>query len=184
MKKTVFSVFLALILTSCVFSPQKTETRNVSAPKKQVAVDVNTNTKIVRYYPDSSSEENVPSARSFVVTPELEAKLHLADKYDPGTCMGMPGFAEDAEVNSLVSKNQNLIVFLKQKYSLKTDLDAYNKLKQISGIQFTVLGSGKYRFKFVDGDCCILTTYEGEVSVLNGYIQDAVSKKTEKNNPC
>ncbi len=152
---------------------------------------------IKRFYPESGSGVSADSGttdsakpistnpdQSFVVTPELIAKLYLIDKYDPGVCFGMPGPVPQSSIDSLIAGNKQLSEFLKQRYKISSDLDVYNKLKQLQDVQLTVVASSKYKFQFMDGQCCSMTFYQGTVEVSGDKATDIVTNKESRTNPC
>lgn len=150
--------------------------------------------EVKRFYPDSgsvptgetsgSSGTVSDSERSFNITPELIAKMHLVDKYNPGVCFGMPGPVPQSAIDSLINGNKALSDFVKQKYNLSSDLEIYNKLKQFQNVQLTVISSSKYKFKFMDGQCCTMTFYQGIVEVSGDKAIETIENKETKTNPC
>ncbi|OQA36851.1 MAG: hypothetical protein BWY53_00275 [Parcubacteria group bacterium ADurb.Bin326] len=150
--------------------------------------------EVKRFYPDSgsvptgetsgSSGTVSDSERSFNITPELIAKMHLVDKYNPGVCFGMPGPVPQSAIDSLINGNKALSDFVKQKYNLSSDLEIYNKLKQFQNVQLTVISSSKYEFKFMDGQCCTMTYYQGVIEVSGDKAIETIENKETKTNPC
>lgn len=150
--------------------------------------------EVKRFYPDSVStgadgvvaptEPTIDPERSFNITSELIAKMHLIDKYNPGTCFGMPGPVPQSAIDSLINSNKPLSDFVKQKYNLSSDLDVYNKLKQFQNVQLTSLASSKYKFQFMDGQCCTMTFYQGTIEVSGDKAVEIIDNKETKTNPC
>lgn len=150
--------------------------------------------EVKRFYPDSGSVPTGETSgssgtvsdleRSFNITPELIAKMHLVDKYNPGVCFGMPGPVPQSAIDSLINGNKALSDFVKQKYNLSSDLEIYNKLKQFQNVQLTVISSSKYKFKFMDGQCCTMTFYQGIVEVSGDKAIETIENKETKTNPC
>jgi len=151
--------------------------------------------EIQRFYPDQSSVTKKSATadasvqannieRNFTVTQELQTKLYLVDKYSPGTCYGMPGPVPQVAIDGMIERNPGLSVFLLKRYSLAGDLDIYNKIKQINGVQLTTMVGGKYQFNFIDGQCCTLTAYEGEISIIGQNITEKVTNQATHENPC
>lgn len=150
--------------------------------------------EVKRFYPDSGSVPTGETSgssgtvsdleRSFNITPELIAKMHLVDKYNPGVCFGMPGPVPQSAIDSLINGNKALSDFVKQKYNLSSDLEIYNKLKQFQNVQLTVISSSKYEFKFMDGQCCTMTYYQGVIEVSGDKAIETIENKETKTNPC
>lgn len=140
--------------------------------------------QVPKFYPEPSMPFDRQSERDFVITQELQIRIHLADKYNPGTCYGMPGPVPDKMVNSLIAENKSLADFLRDRYRLGSDLDVYEKIRQIKAIKLELIFGGKYRFNFTDGQCCFLKMYEGEVTIIGKTISDQVIKTDNEQNPC
>jgi len=126
----------------------------------------------------SSPTSAQTAEKNFQLTPDLIAKMYLIDTYKPGTCFGAPVAAPQIAVTNLVAANPPLSNFLKVKYSLKTDLEIYNKLKQLQGVTLTETASSKYNFAFMDGQCQNVTYYEGTVTVSGGTANALVTSQT------
>ncbi len=145
---------------------------------------------IKKYYPKQTSTQTKSSGseeqaeRQFTLTNELAAKLYLADKYDPGICYGMPGPVPQQSIDSVLSHDPGLTLYLRTNYDLPTDLDVYTKIKQLNGIRLDEIAGGKYSFNFTDGQCCTLTAYQGEISIIGQNITDNILQQETKNNPC
>jgi len=160
------------------------------------AEDATVKKGLKRFYPDAGAtvgtpETNVPTGstasdpeKSFIITPELIAKLYLADKYKPGVCFGLPTPVAEESIRFVVDGNIGLASFLKQKYKLTTDLEIYNKIKQLNDVQLTKTASGRYDFQFMDGQCCTLNFYQGWVEVSGETATDTVTNQESKTNPC
>ncbi|MFA5047800.1 MAG: hypothetical protein WC516_02025 [Patescibacteria group bacterium] len=161
-------------------------TSSIDLPKPASAVT--TTKKVNKFYPDVASSGKASTTpnpdKDFVVTPELLAKMYLVDKYKPGICYGMPGPVPEEAVAGMIARNSQLAKFLKQKYGLSGDLDVYNKIKQLNGISLDKLGSGRFNFEFMDGQCCTMTGYQGEVIIIGSSITDKVNNQETKTNPC
>lgn len=131
--------------------------------------------------PGSNSAEQIPTAeQSFRATPDLQAKMYLVDAYKPGTCYGAPAAVSQAAVANLISANPPLSNYLKTKYGLATDLEIYNKLKQLQGITLTETASSKFIFTFIDGQCQTVVYYEGAVEVSVNEVNALVAKQTSQ----
>ncbi len=193
MKKAL--ILLILILGLFLAGCAKQNNQNQTAPLASVNSNKeNSNQKAVpsaelkRFYPQTAII-NKPAAapnpaKDFVITQDLTLKLYLVDKYNPGTCYGLPGPVPDVAVKGLVSNNPELAQFVKYKYKLNSDLDIYNKIKQLNGISLSKIAGGKYQFNFTNGQCCVLTAYEGEATIINQTISDLITRQETKNNPC
>jgi hypothetical protein len=149
--------------------------------------------EVKRYYPDqslaqalagSSGSASVPVESKFVITPQLIAKMHLVDKYKPGICYGSAITVPEVAIQSMIADNKGLAEFLRQKYSLKTDLEVYNKIKQLNGIMLTETASSKYDFRFMDGQCCTETLYLGTVQVSGSTATDIVTSQESHSEQC
>ncbi len=110
--------------------------------------------------------------------------MYLIDKYNPGVCFGMPNPVPQSAIDSLINSNKNLSDFIKNRYKLSSDLELYNKLKQLQNIQLTFIASSKYNFQFMDGQCCIMTFYQGIIEVNGDKAYEIIEKEETKNNPC
>lgn len=170
------------------------QSRELSENQLIAATSSESKREIKRFYPDSaslSSEVNsdlfdsIPDPeKSFTITSELIAKMHLIDRYNPGGCFGLPGHVSQSAIDSLINDNRLLSNFVKQKYKLSSDLEIYNKLKQFQNIQLTSIASSKYKFQFMDGQCCVLTFYQGVIEINGDKIIEVIDKKETKTNPC
>ena len=165
-------------------SPEPTSSIDLS---KRAPVVTSTK-KVNKFYPDAGNNVKPVSAsnpdKDFAVTPELLAKMYLADKYKPGICYGLPKPIPEEAVAGMIARSPQLAQFLKQKYSLSGDLDIYNKIKQLNGISLDKLGSGKFNFQLMDAQCCTMTGYQGEVMIIGPSITDKVINQETKTNPC
>jgi len=147
--------------------------------------------KVQKFYPEplvlqsSSSASSVDKNKVSDPMPEnLEIKVYLVDKYNPGTCYDMPAPVPDEAISGMISRNPSLSDFVKAKYKLKSNLEIYLKIKQIFGIQLKAINNGKYQYNFIDGQCCNLNSYQGEIQNIGGKITDTVTDKQSQNNPC
>ncbi len=131
---------------------------------------------------DSKASPN-GSPSSFSVTQELQVKLYLIDKYNPGVCYGLPGPVPEVAIQGMIADNPDLVKFLKSKYELKTDLDVYKKIKQINGIRL-IQDKGSYTYEFMDGQCCTLHAYQGKITIIGNSISDVILQQATQSNPC
>jgi len=111
--------------------------------------------------------------RNFQLKPVLIAKLYLIDKYKFGICYGAPVAVPQSAIDMLVSSNPPLVSFLTQKYNLQTDLDRYNKMKQLQAITLVETASSKYNFTFLDGQCQNTIYYQGTVQVSGEAVTES-----------
>lgn len=145
-----------------------------------------------RFYPedggslisDSPPLNETKSAGGFVLTQDLQVKIHLIDKYQPGICYGLPAPVPAEAIKGMIDRQPGLAEFVRQRYQLKTDLEVYNKIKQINGVGLKSTASGKYQFDFMDGQCCVLNYYEGEAMVIGQTVSDVITSRSTKENPC
>jgi len=194
MKKYLFSI---VILLMAVFLAGSLGTKNANDNLASEPVannnqpsNNNVNTDFQKFYPDSSNinkpADNIPfdQSRNFTVTQELEIKFYLVDKYNPGICYGTPSPVTDESVSGMIVRNPELSQLLRSKYNLISDLAVYNKIKQLNGVLLTEIKGGNYQFNFIDGQCCVLKAYEGEVNIVGKTISDEVIRTDTKQNPC
>ncbi|MFA5029244.1 MAG: hypothetical protein WC518_00655 [Patescibacteria group bacterium] len=168
--------------------------REIDAPSNiNINTNINTNTTVKKFYPDAglaksgqttNQDSQNQSKKNFIITQELQVKFYLVDKYNPGTCYGLPGPVPAEAIAGMIGRNPELAELVRSKYNLTADLDVYNKIKQLNGIQLEKLAGGKYQFDFTDGQCCILKAYEGEVTIVGQTISDTITKQDSKQNPC
>jgi len=203
MKKTILAFFLLslmFILSACVpFFDKKTDqdlgpndsASNATSSKVAESQDNNQipeQKEIKKFYPDALSQPSATKpaaeAASDALPQNLEIKLYLVDKYNPGTCYGMPSPVTEESINGMIARNKSLSALVKEKYKLKSDLEIYMKLKQIFGIQIEPVSGGKYEYDFIDGQCCSLNSYIGQIENIGGKISDTVTNQETKNNPC
>jgi len=170
-----------------------TTTLTLNQPPNNLLVATSNNKReIKRFYPDSGSTNSTnkkpatldEQEKSFTITPELLAKMHLIEKYNPGVCFGIPSPVPQSGIDYLINNNKTLADFVRQRYHLASDLEVYNKLKQFQDIQLTMIASSKYKFQFMDGQCCTLTFYQGTIEVKGDQVIEIIENKETKNNPC
>jgi len=143
-----------------------------------------------KYYPDSSPANSdagssegstgssaVSAEQNFQITASLLAKMHLADKYKLGICYGSPSVPPQSAIDSVKNLNEPLWQFVKQQYGLTTDLEVYNKIKQLQGVSLTETQSGVFNFSFMDGQCQTVRYYEGTVKVIGTAVTDTVTSQ-------
>lgn len=181
-------------LNNVVNAPETTnQAADLSANQSGDAVVTQNEPVLKRFYPEITrvdkkdiNQDGMPNdaERGFVITQELIVQLYLIDKFNPGVCFGLPGPVPEEAVTSVLSSNLVLAKFLKDKYRLSTDLDVYNKIRQIKAITLQKIVGGKYNFSFMDGQCCTLMYYKGRVNVIGNDISDEVTDQETKTNPC
>lgn len=205
MKKTILAIFLLfslLPLAACSLgggSPMTVQNSAVDASTPNPAsTTVATNTptasdakKVQKFYPEPLVSQGDPSISAVAknnssdpMPDNLEIKIYLVDKYNPGTCYGMPTPVPEEAISGMIARNQSLANLVRTKYKLKSNLDIYLKIKQIFGIQLAPISGGKYKYDFTDGQCCSLKYYSGEIQNIGGKILDSVTDQQTKNNPC
>src|SRR3989344_356859 len=114
---------------------------------------------------------------------EAEIKIYLIEKYTPGSCFGMPSVVPNNEISKTIRENRQLANFAKERFGLYDDIEIYEKVRQLNGIMLQKTGDG-YSFKFQDGKCCTINSYEGTVKIEDGSIIDEITRQTEENVPC
>lgn len=163
------------------------------ATSNQIVVTTTPKKTVQRFYPedlspkvsasDDAGTASKGSSSSFSVTQELQVKLYLVDKYNPGICYGLPGPVPDQAVAGMLTDNPDLVKFLEGKYDLKTDMEIYKKIKQINGIHLSQ-EKGSYVYEFTDGQCCALHAYQGKITIMGSNITDTVLRQQTQVNPC
>ena len=136
----------------------------------------------VNFYPDAGLT-TASSNTEIVLTDKLKMKLYLVEKYKPGICFGEPAGPMNETVASYLQENSALAKFVRNYYKISSDLEVYAKVQQLEGINLTRGQNGKYLYRFVDGQCCNLTTYEGEINIINIDIFENLLRHSTKN-PC
>lgn len=137
----------------------------------------------INYYPDAG----LPTADSgaiVVLTDKLKMKLYLIEKYKPAICFGEPAAVSSEDIASYLQKNAAMAQFVGDYYKTESELEIYSKLQQINGINLTRGQEGKYLYRFVDGQCCDLTIYEGEINIINTNIFENLLIHNAKKTPC
>jgi len=156
---------------------------STTEPLSPVTQQATIKQEMTKYYPDgtpvagASSVENPATTadQNFQITTSLTAKMYLVDKYKPGICFGAPSAPPQVAIDSMIASNQQLAKFLQQRYNLATDLDIYNKIKQLQGISLTETQSGKFDFKFMDGQCANVVYYEGYIQVTGSQAVETIT---------
>jgi len=152
---------------------------------------------IPRFYPntltggDGTSSDigqdvivQTPSDFDFVVTQELEVRLYLVDRYNQGVCYGKPVVVSQSMIDGVINNNSGLSSFVRGKYGFTSDLEVYNKIKQINGINLNEKKGGSYIYSFTDGQCCVQKSYQGEINIIGKTISDEILKTEIHQNPC
>jgi hypothetical protein len=138
-----------------------------------------------KYYPDGSStggsaeSSQTTAEQGFQITPSLLVKMYLVDKYKPGICFGLPTAPPQSAIDEMMRSNDLLAKFLREKYNLTTDLDVYNKIKQLQGIFLTEISSGSFNFRFTDGQCQTIKLYEGTASVSGTTVTETITSQED-----
>lgn len=135
------------------------------------------------YYPDAGLP-GFSSDTAIVLTDKLRMKLYLIDEYNPGICFGKQSDQINGRVAAYLIENAAMAEFVRGYYKLSSDLEIYSKVRQIEGVSLTRGQSGKYLYRFVDGQCCDLTTYEGEIDIINVSIFENLIKHNTKKTSC
>lgn len=202
MRRITLSLLLltvVLILSGCFGSPPDSS-RDDTGGEPQVATSKSVVEKdepvVKKFYPNVpiaqrgestvTSDLQAPLSRSddFIVTQELMVKIYLVDKYNNGVCYGQPIAVTQSTIASLIGNDPGLTAFIRGKYQLTSDLDVYNKIKQLNGIKLDKRSGGSYVYSFTDGQCCVLKAYQGNISIVGQTITDIVKRQETKQNPC
>jgi len=196
MRKSLLSLlllFIIVILSGCFNNTidSVVESDNKNEPiKDNINIQSKEESVVKKFYPKSSdvekstSDQSIENSNEFVITQELEIKIYLVDKYNPGICYGTPSVVPQSEIAGVLKRNQGLVLFIKGKYGLDSDLDIYNKIRQINSIQLDKTTGGKYIFSFVDGQCCVLNAYQGEADIVGRIVSDKIINHDIMDNPC
>lgn len=202
MKKTILALFLAstvFLTAGCSLgSPEQagqdqsvvgdiSDTASSVSPTADSQSSQQTRSEVKRYYPEplsapsGSAQVDAGNARKGNPLPDnLEARLYLVEKYDPGICYGKDVPVTSQSTSYLIGNNPELDSVLRQKYGLSSDLDVYVKMKQLFGITFAPAPGGKLAYSFTDGQCENATYYAGEISNIAGRISETIIDKVEK----
>ena len=160
--------------TSSTATGQEAKTVSMPAP----AVDSAAN-----FYPDAG----LPAASSnteIVLTDKLKMKLYLVEKYKPGLCFGEPAGVMREDIALYLRENAPMAQFVREYYKIDSELEIYLRVQQIEGINLTRGQNGKYLYRLVDGQCCDLATYEGEINIININIFENLLSHNTKKTPC
>lgn len=136
-----------------------------------------------KYYPEGSSAGGLAATsqiaveQEFQITPSLLVKMYLVDKYKPGICFGLPMAPPQSAIDEMMRSNELLANFLREKYDLTSDLDVYNKIKQLQGVFLTEISSSNFNFRFSDGQCQSVKLYEGTASVNGTTVTETITSE-------
>lgn len=198
MKKTILAILMLislLSLTACTSSDnisadadngaQNQESAQSTAPAKPTTTAEQKQVK--KFYPEALQSQGDEPAQGTVsiskpkvsdpMPENLEIKLYLIDKYDPGVCYGKPGPVRDEDIAGMITRNQSLANLVKTKYKLQSELDIYLKIKQIFAIQLKPISGGKYQYDFADGQCATQIYHVGEIQNIGGKISETLTSK-------
>lgn len=196
-------IVLILIVLFCfglivlgIFNKQsKTQTNQVVSNTMVSSTDLSTTTAtspvtgnsviqsmMVKYYPENATtvagmNSVLDPEADYIITPAQQAQIYLVDKYKPGICFGKPLAPTQDLITKELTIDSILTRFIKSRYQLTTDLDIYNKLKQLRGVSLTETKSGTFDYIFKDGRCTDVVDYRGVVEVFNGRVSDNLVKK-------
>ncbi len=115
---------------------------------------------------------------------ETEIRIFLHEEYQPRDCFGMPGRQDERRVIAELTGSEKLVEIIKQRYKVHKRFDIYRILRSLNsfGLEKT---DGGYKFKFVDGNCCTITLYEGFLYLSNNeIIRSEITFKEVKKVPC
>lgn len=169
-----------------------TDNQALTQPDAQPVIVIGSTTPIKqtmkKYYPDSQPAVSgakstgsiaVSAEQDFQITSSLMAKMHLVDKYKPGICFGTPVTPPQSAISSMKSSNEPLWQFIKGHYGLSSELEIYNKIKQLQGAWLTETASGIFNFRFMDGQCQSVTYYEGIVKVVGSTVTETITSQAD-----
>ncbi len=153
---------------------------------KQVLDQNDKNIKeIVKYYPESfSSQREVTEDQNGQYPKNFDILDYLSDKYDPGTCFGIPEPVTEHELKSVLQEEDKLALYFKNKYKLDSDIDIFLKIKKLSVIILTPSSGGKFNYEIKDGQCCSTKIIKGEILNLGGKIFEEFKSEKIIENPC
>ncbi|MCJ7450446.1 MAG: hypothetical protein MUP58_01765 [Candidatus Nanohaloarchaeota archaeon QJJ-9] len=112
-----------------------------------------------------------------------DIKAELVEKYQPGTCFGMPGGVSEKMIEQTIEQNKKLSDYIKNQYNLQDKQKIYNKIKQFQNINLNRTGK-KYDYILRDGNCCTITTYNGTATLGEGTITIQEENRSSENVPC
>lgn len=115
---------------------------------------------------------------------DREIRFYLYDKYHPGTCYGIPQVVDDKIIKARLKGNPEIVKIIRERYKTNRDIQIYEILNSINTFTLKKTLEG-YGFSFSDGNCCIVTHYEGILYLVNNkIINTKILKKEIENVPC
>lgn len=112
---------------------------------------------------------------------EINMRLYLAQKYHPGNCFGMPGPDNTIYQRKITPELLNKI---KRLIPEKSDKECEAIIREMERIGLIKIGRWKYRFEFIDGECCTIISYKGNIEIRNDKILEELTDKIIENVPC
>jgi hypothetical protein len=129
-------------------------------------------------------EQPAPTESIIKYDLETEIRIFLHEEYHPRDCFGMPGRQDERIVIAELTGSEKLVEIIKQRYKVHKRYDIYRILRSLNSIGLEKANGG-YKFKFVDGNCCTITSYEGFLYLNNNeIIRSEITLKEVKEVPC
>lgn len=134
----------------------------------------------------SNTETSAVAINSIQVTlgddEEIKMRLYLVKKYNPGDCFGMP-MIKNPRYQSKISPE--LLLKVKSLSSEKlNDVEFEKIIRQMERIAIKKTDTAKYYFQFVDGKCCSIMHYKGNLEMHNDEIFEELLEQRGEIVPC
>ncbi|MBN4057110.1 hypothetical protein JYU19_02240, partial [bacterium AH-315-J21] len=115
---------------------------------------------------------------------KIDGIVFLVKKYDPGLCYGMPSPVPDEIVNGALARSPLLVEFIRNTFSVESDFQIFTKIRQLLVIKLRQTGAGAYEYYLIDGRCCDILRFHGELRLREGVFMDALLDRNIENVPC
>lgn len=113
----------------------------------------------------------------------FDVRAELVDRYEPGTCEGMPSPVSEEMMNRTIEQNEALTdKICENSDEEKSDREMYGLIVQFQQVQVTEQSNGVYQFTVRDANCCTTTIIEGEYNPETGTVTETES--STENQPC
>lgn len=94
----------------------------------------------------------------------FDLKVRVYEKYDIGTCFGMPGGVSEEMMEEEISTNSSLVTKLQEEYDVSETEQLYEMIQQYNQISVTETEDGTIEYEVKDGECCKIYTYSGVIT--------------------